>query len=77
MHGGCAAPAWSARHERGSDRRDAAPAVEAGLIALTLILLGVLLLLPLVVVFMEAFARGLGPVLRTLERSRTPSTRSG
>jgi sulfate/thiosulfate transport system permease protein len=42
------------------------PAVEAGLIVLTLALLSVLLLLPLVVVFSEALARGMGPVLRTL-----------
>ena len=42
------------------------PAVEAGLILLTLALLGVLLLLPLIVVFSEAFARGLDPLLRTL-----------
>jgi sulfate/thiosulfate transport system permease protein len=43
------------------------PLVEAGLILVTLALLSVLLLLPLVVVFTEALARGIGPVLRTLE----------
>lgn len=42
------------------------PAVEAGLILVTLLLLVVLLLLPLIVVFTEALARGFGPVLRTL-----------
>ena len=42
------------------------PAVETGLILVTLLLLSVLLLLPLIVVFTEAFARGFGPVLRTL-----------
>lgn len=49
---------------RGATRE--APAVEAGLTVITLILLGILLLLPLLVVFTEAFARGLEPVLRTL-----------
>jgi sulfate/thiosulfate transport system permease protein len=43
------------------------PLVEAGLILATLVLLSVLLLLPLLVVFTEALARGIGPVLRTLK----------
>jgi sulfate/thiosulfate transport system permease protein len=42
------------------------PVIEAGLILITLAVLCVLLLLPLIVVFSEALARGLGPVLRTL-----------
>lgn len=42
------------------------PTTRAGLIALTLILLVVLLLLPLIVVLTEAFARGIGAVLRAL-----------
>src|SRR5271166_6728055 len=43
-----------------------APAVEAGLIGLTLVLLAVLLLLPLVVVFAEALKRGPGAAVATL-----------
>jgi len=42
------------------------PATRAGLIALTILLLAVLLLLPLVVVFVEAFAHGLGAVVEAL-----------
>ena len=42
------------------------PATQAGLIALTILLLAVLLLLPLAVVFVEAFAHGLGAVVNAL-----------
>ncbi len=42
------------------------PAIQAGLIVLTILLLVVLLLLPLVVVFVEAFAHGLGAVVGAL-----------
>ena len=42
------------------------PATQAGLIVLTILLLAVLLLLPLVVVFVEAFAHGLGAVVNAL-----------
>jgi sulfate transport system permease protein len=42
------------------------PAVRFGLITLTLVLMVVLLLLPLALVFTEAFVHGLGPVLAAL-----------
>jgi sulfate transport system permease protein len=43
------------------------PWVRLVLITLTLALLGLFLLLPLAVIFVEAFSRGVGPMLRTLE----------
>jgi sulfate/thiosulfate transport system permease protein len=44
-----------------------APLVRFGLITLTLALLALFLLLPLAVIFAEAFSRGVGPMLRTFE----------